>query len=116
MANSINISELFGGLQKQMEAQLNTNRDNIPHPGTKGDSLENVWIDWLRKYLPNRYCVDKAIVIDSEGQLSDQIDLVIYDRQYSPRLYDRNEIIYIPSAFFASSGFCQLNMQEKGIQ
>ena len=97
MANSINISELFGGLQKQMEAQLNTNRDNIPHPGTKGDSLENVWIDWLRKYLPNRYCVDKAIVVDSEGQLSDQIDLVIYDQQYTPFVFTQNGVHYIPA-------------------
>ena len=97
MANSIKISELFGGLQKQMEAQLNTNRDNIPHPGTKGDSLENVWIDWLRKYLPNRYCVDKAIVVDSEGQLSDQIDLVIYDQQYTPFVFTQNGVHYIPA-------------------
>ncbi len=97
MANSINISELFGGLQKQMEAQLNTNKENIPHSTSKGDSLENVWIEWLSKYLPNRYCVDKAIVIDSEGQLSDQIDLVIYDQQYTPFVFTQNGIHYIPA-------------------
>lgn len=95
--NSIKISDLFNGLQKQMEAQLNTNRENILHPGTKGDSLENVWIEWLRKYLPNRYCVDKAIVVDSEGNLSDQIDLVIYDQQYTPFVFTQNGVHYIPA-------------------
>ena len=81
MNNKILISELFNSLQNQMIAQLNTNREFILHPGSKGDSLENVWIEWLRKYLPSRYCVDKAIVIDSNGELSHQIDLVIYDQQ-----------------------------------
>jgi len=95
--NSINIQSLFKGLQNQMEAQLNTNRDNILHPGTKGDSLENVWIEWLRKYMPNRYSIDKAIIIDSGGQLSDQIDLVIYDQQYTPFVFTQNGVHYIPA-------------------
>lgn len=93
----VSIAELFGSLQNQMIAQLNTNREFIHHPGSKGDSLENVWIEWLKKYLPNRYCVDKAIVIDSKGNLSDQIDLVIYDQHYTPFVFTQNGINYIPA-------------------
>lgn len=96
-SNSINIRDLFSGLQKQMEVQLNTNRDNILHPGTKGDSLENVWIEWLKKYMPNRYCIDKAIIIDSDGNHSDQIDLVIYDQQYTPFVFTQNGVHFIPA-------------------
>lgn len=80
-----------------MSAQLSTNRDFILHPGSKGDSLEDTWIEWLRKYLPNRYCIDKAIIVDSTGQLSDQIDLVIYDQQYTPFVLTQNGIHYIPA-------------------
>jgi hypothetical protein len=97
MANKVNLKDLFSGLQNQMSAQLSTNRDFILHPGSKGDSLEDTWIEWLRKYLPNRYCIDKAIVIDSTEQLSDQIDLVIYDQQYTPFVLTQNGIHYIPA-------------------
>ena len=97
MSNKIKIGDLFSGLQNQMAAQLNTNREFILHPGSKGDSLENVWIEWLQKYLPNRYCVDKAIIIDSTGSLSHQIDLVIYDQQYTPFVFTQNGIHYIPA-------------------
>ncbi|PZV77552.1 hypothetical protein CLV31_12020 [Algoriphagus aquaeductus] len=97
MADKISLKQLFSGLQNQMSAQLSTNRDFILHPGSKGDSLEDTWIEWLRKYLPNRYCIDKAIVIDSTGQLSDQIDLVIYDQQYTPFVLTQNGIHYIPA-------------------
>lgn len=97
MSNRIDIGLLFQGLQKQMVAQLNTNRQFIMHPGSKGDSLEDVWITWLQMYLPNRYCVDKAVVIDCTGQLSHQIDLVIYDQQYTPFVFKQNGIQYIPA-------------------
>lgn len=80
-----------------MAAQLNTNRSFILHPGSKGDSLENTWIEWLRKYLPNRYNIDTAIIIDSTGQLSEQIDLVIYDQQYTPFVLTQNGVHYIPA-------------------
>lgn len=95
--NKINLKLLFEGLQNQMISQLNTNRDFITHPGSKGDSLENAWIEWLQKYLPNRYSVDKAIVIDYEGNTSHQIDIVIYDNWFTPFIFSQNGFHYIPA-------------------
>jgi len=93
----IDLKMMFAGLQNQMVAQLNTNREFIEHPGSKGDSLENAWIDWLRKYLPNRYSVDKAIVIDNDGNTSHQIDIVIYDNWFTPFIFSQNGFHYIPA-------------------
>lgn len=93
----IELKKLFEGLQKQMTAQLSTDREFIIHPGSKGDALENTWIEWLRKYLPNRYCIEKAIVIDSDGNTSDQIDVVIYDNWYTPFIFTQNGFHYIPA-------------------
>lgn len=95
--NKVPLSELFQGLQSQMLAQLSTNRDFIYHPGSKGDSLENAWIEWLRKYLPNRYSVDKAIIIDHNGDTSQQIDIVIYDNWFTPFIFSQNGFHYIPA-------------------
>jgi len=95
--NNIDLKQMFKGLQDQMTSQLNTNREFITHPGSKGDSLENAWIGWLRKYLPNRYDVDKAIIIDHEGNTSHQIDLVIYDNWFTPFIFSQNGFHYIPA-------------------
>lgn len=97
MSEKIKLKDLFSGLQKQVEARFSTNREFIKHPGSKGDSLENVWINWLREYLPNRYCVDKAFVIDSKGQLSQQLDLVIYDQHFTPFVFKQDGVMYIPA-------------------
>jgi len=97
MSDKIKLKDLFSGLQKQIEARFSTNREFIKHSGSKGDSLENVWIEWLREYLPNRYCVDKAFVIDSKGRLSHQLDLVIYDQHFTPFVFKQDGISYIPA-------------------
>lgn len=95
--NKIDLKLLFEGLQNQMISQLNTNRQFITHPGSKGDALENAWIEWLQKYLPNRYSVDKAIVIDSDGNTSHQMDIVIYDNWFTPFIFSQNGFHYIPA-------------------
>ncbi len=80
-----------------MIAKLSTNRENISHPGTKGYATELSWIDMLELYLPKRYQAKKAFVLDSTEQLSEQIDIVIFDRQYSPFLFNQNGAMYVPA-------------------
>jgi hypothetical protein len=67
------------------------------HPGTKGDASENVWIGLLEKYLPKRYQAAKAHVVDSLGAFSDQIDVVVFDRQYSPFIFSYESETIIPA-------------------
>ena len=97
MKKEVSLKKLFQGLQSEMVAQMCTNRESINHSGTMGDSFEHIWINWLNTYLPGRYCVDKAIIIDSKGQTSDQIDLVIYDQTYTPFVFNQNGAKYIPA-------------------
>lgn len=80
-----------------MQAKLNAIRANVHHPGTKGNGTELAWADWLRTYLPKRYSVDQAFIVDCQGNISDQIDLVIYDQQYSPFVFYHEGIKYIPA-------------------
>jgi hypothetical protein len=93
----IDLKKHFLGLQKQMTARLMVDRESIFHPGTKGDASELNWIEWLRAYLPKSYNVGKAFIIDCKGTMSDQIDVVIYDQQYSPFVIYQDGAIYIPA-------------------
>jgi Domain of unknown function (DUF6602) len=95
--NKIDIKELFLSFQDEMKQSLRISRRHINHPSSKGDASENEWIRWLKKYLPKRYKADKAFVVDHEGTLSEQMDIVIYDRQYSPFVFHHNGILYVPA-------------------
>lgn len=71
--------------------------DRIKHPSDKGENNEAHFIDYLTKYLPKRYTVDKATVLDNEGCVSDSIDIVIFDKQYTPALFDDKKHRYVPA-------------------
>jgi hypothetical protein len=71
--------------------------DPIVHSGDRGEVNEQHFIDVFRNYLPARYTVDKAAVLDSDGNTSDSIDLVVFDRQYTPTLLDCDKHRYVPA-------------------
>ncbi|MCG8517285.1 MAG: hypothetical protein MI794_04755 [Pseudomonadales bacterium] len=87
----------FAAEQEVLSVQLKLSSESITHDGVMGDVNEQHFIAVLRKYLPNRYSVDSAIVVDSNGATSDQIDIVIYDRQYTPTLLDQHNHRFIPA-------------------
>ena len=78
-------------------AKLKLSQTSITHDGVMGDVNEKHFIDFLRKHLPKRYAVDSAIIIDVNGATSDQIDIVIYDNQYTPTLLGQHDHRFVPA-------------------
>lgn len=94
----VDIKNLFINLQAQLDMRLRCACECTDHPVAKGDASELCWSEMLEIYLPKRYSVEKkAFVIDSNGVCSDQIDIVIHDRQYSPFIFNKDDIKYIPA-------------------
>lgn len=91
------LPRLYAAMQEEMRHSLLPATIAYTHPGTKGDNTEANWIDWFRAYLPKRYQVDKGVVIDSEGNESNQIDIVIYDTQYSYLVFHQGASKLIPA-------------------
>jgi hypothetical protein len=83
--------------QEQLLATLGVGRAIGGHPVAVGDSSELNWRGMLESILPARYRVSKAFVVDADGDRSDQIDLLIYDRQFSPVLVDVGDYLFIPA-------------------
>lgn len=88
---------LLAGMHDKVEQSLDRARKSLGHPGVKGDASEAVWVDLLSTYLPRRYEVATAHIVDSNGSFSEQIDVVIYDRQYSPLIFEMHGIKIIPA-------------------
>jgi hypothetical protein len=91
------LSVLLAGLHDEIERKLEIVRKSFGHSGTKGDASEKVWLELLQTYLPRRYQAAKAHVVDSKGVFSDQIDVVIFDRQYSPFIFQYEDQTIIPA-------------------
>ena len=97
MSNFSNpLKDIVANVQKKLIADLGQ-ASVIKHGGTKGDNTERVWIELLRKYLPTRFRVDSAIIIDSNGETSQQIDCVIYDAHFTPQIIPNDASLFIPA-------------------
>ena len=83
--------------QEVLQVKLKLSSTSITHDGVMGDVNEQHFIAFLKKSLPRRYAVESAIVIDSNGNTSDQIDIVIYDNQYTPTLLDQHDHRFVPA-------------------
>lgn len=91
------LKQSFSMQQTVLKSQLDLSAATITHNGIMGDVNEQHFIDIIRKYLPDRYAVDTGIVIDALGKTSDQIDVIIYDNQYTPTLLDQQGHRFIPA-------------------
>ncbi len=91
------LSQLLSSLHEDIEQRLSVARQSLAHPGTKGDASEMVWLKLLQTYLPTRYRAAKAHAVDSNGDFSEQLDVVIFDRQYSPLIFEYEGQTIIPA-------------------
>jgi hypothetical protein len=94
---SWSLPDLLATLHTDIERRLDAVRRVLAHPDSKGDASERVWIEMLNRYLPKRYEVSNAFVVDSEGVFSEQIDVVVFDRQYSPFILSYEGQTVIPA-------------------
>lgn len=96
MVKKIKIEKLFTALDDEMHHKLSSKIDEIYHPTAKGDEIELNWTGLLKTYLPERYTVDRGFVVDHKGNISQQIDIIIYDRHFTPFIFRGENISYIP--------------------
>src|SRR5690349_6591313 len=92
----INLREVFHRVQEQMLANMEVSAV-FEHPLSCGLASEKHWINLFNRYLPQRYRATSGFVVDADGQRSRQIDLVVYDRFYSPLLFHDDSEPHIPA-------------------
>ena len=91
------LHEVLSSLHDDVEGRLEHPRKALAHPVAKGDASESVWRKLLQTYLPKRYRVTTAHIVDSEGMFSEQIDVVVMDRQYTPLILEYEGQVIVPA-------------------
>ncbi len=95
--NGWSLPVLLKGLHLGIEQRLIVARELFKHPVMKGDASELIWLEFLKVYLPTRYQATRAVVVDSHGQFSDSIDIVVHDRQYTPFIFNHEGQSVVPA-------------------
>lgn len=73
--------------QHKMTTAIDEIRNSIPHVGETGSLIERVFRSQLQDLLPKKVAVSNGFVIDSKGNVSRQMDIILYDRLNTPRIF-----------------------------
>ena len=93
----LDVAEVFRAKQMELLVMLLGGRGVIRHSGEKGAATEENWRRLLRSYLPARYQVSSGCVVDVDGMVSEQMDVLLLDNQYTPVLFETGGVRYFPA-------------------
>lgn len=89
-----NIIENYKNLEKELIAQLNY---GVYHKPTSGGFREEIWKSFFERIIPKKFKIERSVfIMDSNKNFSNEVDLAIYDEQYTPYVFNYGKIKFIP--------------------
>jgi hypothetical protein len=95
-SEDFNLGRAFLTRQVALSRELEIPLSFTTHPTTIGDGSEANWVRMLGSFLPRRYAIGPIFALDAVGGQSEQIDLAIYDQQYSPLWFEIAGKLFVP--------------------
>lgn len=93
-------------LSESLAGQLSLSTPN--HGLTTGTYREEIWRTLFEQMVPRKFCIDQGVfIIDSYGRISDEVDLAIFDEQYTPYIFKYGKIKFIPIEAVAVAVQCK---------
>lgn len=103
------VGEIIGNykrLEDSLAKQLSLRTPN--HPSTTGTYREEIWLSLFERIVPRKFCLDQGIfIIDSCGHISYEVDIAIFDEQYTPYIFNFGKIKFIPIEAVAVAVQCK---------
>ena len=79
--------EMLLSSQKKLDISAEQIRNLIPTSGEIGTLIEEMFRSYLVEVLPEKIGVSHGFVMDSEGGESQQMDIILYDKMSTPRIF-----------------------------
>lgn len=87
----------YANLEQSIVSQLLLETPN--HHTTSGTYREQVWANFFRQIIPKKFSIAQGVfIIDSskDNLISKEVDLAIFDEQYTPYIFNYGNIKFIP--------------------
>lgn len=84
-AEHILLEKYWEGVHSALDVRLRVAKEYLKHPAT-GISAENYFRDLLKEYLPRRFVAEPGFTVNTDGERSKNIDIIIADTFHIPPL------------------------------
>ena len=104
---------VLSAAQHKMSAAIDQIRHSVPHAGETGNLVERVIRNQLLEVLPEKVGVSNGFVVDSQGSVSRQMDIILYDRPSTPRIFTSDGAQMFPVESTYACGEIKTDMDSK---
>ena len=67
------------------------------HGSTIGHYREKIWSEMFKNIVPKKFVIEQSVfLIDSQGNVSNEVDLAIFDEMYTPYIFRYYDLKFIP--------------------
>ena len=101
-------------LRGRPRAEFEEIKRSNPHYAERGAEAEVILRDFLNDHLPKRFAADTGLVVDDEGGISRQCDVLVYDASNSPIYRRGKRVLILPSDNVAAILEVTLEVEQAG--
>ena len=88
------IKENYASLEEGIVKQLYF---EVEHGATIGHYREKIWGEMFKSIIPKKFVIEQSVfLIDSRGNVSNEVDLAIFDEMYTPYIFRYYDLKFIP--------------------
>tara|TARA_R110002049_G_C9090693_1_gene556267 strand:- start:412 stop:1239 length:828 start_codon:yes stop_codon:yes gene_type:complete len=98
------LAGLLKSQEKIFAARLSLARSAVKHPTQKGDILEDAARSVLRDFLPEKIGVASGVVVSANGDISRQIDIILYDQVEAHLFFKSEKTVAVPIEYVFAIG------------
>lgn len=99
-------------LEESIVSQLGFH--NTMHGGITGTLREEIWLQLFEQIIPTKYSLEHSVmIIDSQGEVSREIDLAIVDNNYTPYIFQHGCLKFVPIEAVAAVVECKSQRPDK---
>ena len=85
------------------------------HGTTIGTFREAIWKSLFEQIIPKKFIVEQSVfIVDSEGRVSNEVDLAIIDELYTPYIFRQGHLKFIPIEAVAVAVECKSSSSDEG--
>lgn len=107
-----NIKDNYRQVEKFIVEQLYMKNDL--HGTTIGTEREDIWEQLFEMVLPKKFVIEHSVfIIDSNGNVSNEVDLAIMDETYTPYIFRYGRLKFIPIEAVAAVVECKSKSVEE---
>ncbi len=96
-ADKKTIRNIIGNYVQNEKALVNQLYFKVSHGTTIGGFREDIWRGMFEQIVPKKFAIEQSVfIIDSEGRVSNEVDLAIFDETYTPYIFRYGRLKFLP--------------------